>query len=79
LTKLVKEAGMPTVNLFDARTHLSQLVERAAAGEEIVIAKNGIPRARLVAATAQMTPVRTAKSKRDKNVAKGSGSASAPV
>jgi hypothetical protein len=24
---------MPTVDLFDARTHLSQLVERAAAGE----------------------------------------------
>jgi prevent-host-death family protein len=37
-----------TVSLYEAKTHLSQLVERAAAGEEIVIAKSGRPRARLV-------------------------------
>jgi prevent-host-death family protein len=37
-----------TVNLYDAKTHLSQLVERAAAGEEIVIAKAGKPKAKLV-------------------------------
>jgi prevent-host-death family protein len=36
------------VNLYEAKTRLSQLVERAAAGEEIIIAKDGIPRARLV-------------------------------
>lgn len=36
------------VNLYEAKTHLSELVERAAAGEEIVIAKAGRPRARLV-------------------------------
>jgi len=36
------------VNLYDAKTHLSELVERAAGGEEIVIAKAGLPRARLV-------------------------------
>jgi prevent-host-death family protein len=35
-------------NLYDAKTALSQLVERAAAGEEIVIAKAGRPLARLV-------------------------------
>jgi prevent-host-death family protein len=35
-------------NLYDAKTALSQLVERAAAGEEIVIAKAGCPLARLV-------------------------------
>ena len=39
---------MKTVNLYDAKTHLSRLVERAAAGEEIVIAKAGRPRAKLV-------------------------------
>ena len=38
---------MTQVNLYDAKTHLSQLVERAAAGEEIVIAKAGVPVARL--------------------------------
>lgn len=37
------------VNLYEAKTHLSSLVEAAAGGEEIVIAKNGKPRARLVA------------------------------
>jgi prevent-host-death family protein len=36
------------VNLYDAKTHLSQLIERAAKGEEIVIAKAGKPKARLV-------------------------------
>jgi prevent-host-death family protein len=35
-------------NLDEAKTSLSQLVERAAAGEEIIIAKAGKPRARLV-------------------------------
>ena len=37
-----------TVNLYEAKTHLSRLVERAARGEEIVIAKAGRARARLV-------------------------------
>lgn len=45
------------VNLYDAKTHLSELVERAAAGEEIVIAKAGRPRARLVPLAAER-PVR---------------------
>ena len=36
------------INLYEAKTNLSQLVERAAAGEEIVIAKAGRPLARLV-------------------------------
>lgn len=37
-----------TLNLYEAKTRLSRLVEEAAAGEEIVIAKAGVPRARLV-------------------------------
>jgi prevent-host-death family protein len=36
------------INVYEAKTHLSELIERAAAGEEIVIAKSGTPRARLV-------------------------------
>lgn len=36
------------VNLYEAKTHLSELVERAAMGEEIVIAKAGRPKARIV-------------------------------
>jgi prevent-host-death family protein len=39
---------MKTVNIHAAKTHLSSLVEEAAAGEEIVIAKAGRPVARLV-------------------------------
>jgi prevent-host-death family protein len=39
---------MTQVNIHEAKTHLSRLVDRAAAGEEIVIAKAGKPRARLV-------------------------------
>jgi prevent-host-death family protein len=40
------------VNLYEAKTHLSQLVDDAARGEEIVIAKNGKPMAKLSAAAA---------------------------
>jgi prevent-host-death family protein len=36
------------VNIHEAKTHLSRLVERAAAGEEIVVAKAGRPMAKLV-------------------------------
>jgi prevent-host-death family protein len=39
---------MKQVNLYEAKTQLSKLVDDAAAGEEIVIAKNGKPRARLL-------------------------------
>ncbi|HEY8874448.1 MAG TPA: type II toxin-antitoxin system prevent-host-death family antitoxin [Stellaceae bacterium] len=38
---------MRTVNIHAAKTHLSRLVEDAAAGEEIIIAKSGKPIARL--------------------------------
>lgn len=37
-----------TINIYEAKTHLSALVEKAAGGEEIVIAKAGKPMARLV-------------------------------
>lgn len=39
--------GTKRVNLYEAKTQLSELVDRAAVGEEIVIAKNGKPLARL--------------------------------
>jgi prevent-host-death family protein len=39
---------MAQVGMHEAKTKLSQLVERAEAGEEIVIARNGKPVARLV-------------------------------
>lgn len=39
---------MPTVNIHEAKTHLSRLVERAARGEIFVIAKAGRPMVKLV-------------------------------
>jgi prevent-host-death family protein len=46
---------MTTVNIHEAKTHLSRLVDEVAAGAEIIIAKAGKPMARLVAISA---PVR---------------------
>lgn len=37
-----------TVNIHEAKTHLSRLVERVEAGQEVVIARAGRPVARLV-------------------------------
>ena len=41
---------MDSVNVHEAKTHLSRLLARVAAGEEIVISKRGRPVARLVPA-----------------------------
>lgn len=41
---------MITVGAFEAKTHLSTLLDRAAAGEEVVITKHGKPVARLIGA-----------------------------
>jgi prevent-host-death family protein len=37
-----------TVNVYEAKTKLSRLLDRVAAGEEVVIAKSGTPVAKLV-------------------------------
>ena len=39
---------MVTVNVHEAKTHLSRLLAKAEAGEDIVIARNGTPVARIV-------------------------------
>jgi prevent-host-death family protein len=41
---------MITVGAFEAKTHLSALLDKVAAGEEVVITKHGEPVARLVGA-----------------------------
>jgi prevent-host-death family protein len=46
---------MESVNIHEAKTNLSRLLERVEAGEEIIIARNGRPVARL---TAVATPKR---------------------
>jgi prevent-host-death family protein len=40
------------INIHEAKTHLSRLVEEAAAGTEVIIAKAGKPMARLSAVSA---------------------------
>ena len=39
---------MQKVNVHEAKTHLSRLLERVSAGEEIIISKAGTPIAKLV-------------------------------
>lgn len=49
---------MTEVNVHEAKTHLSRLLARVAAGEEVIISKAGKPVARLV-------PIRARKAKRE--------------
>ena len=39
---------MTKVNIHEAKTNLSKLLEKVDEGEEVVIAKNGVPKARLI-------------------------------
>ena len=39
--------SMETVNIYEAKTRLSQLVDRAAAGEDVVVSRNGKPLVRI--------------------------------
>jgi prevent-host-death family protein len=55
---------MVEVNIHEAKTHLSRLLSRVAAGEEVVIARAGEPVARLV-------PFRKSKGKRSLGMDKG--------
>ena len=38
---------METVNIYDAKTRLSQLVDKAASGEDVVVSRNGRPLVRI--------------------------------
>ena len=43
------------INIHDAKTHLSRIVEEVAAGREVIIAKAGKPMAKLVPLGAKVT------------------------
>ncbi|MGH9604626.1 MAG: type II toxin-antitoxin system Phd/YefM family antitoxin [Terracidiphilus sp.] len=47
---------MQTVNIYQAKTQLSRLVDLAAAGDDVVIARNGKPVARLTALKKEKKP-----------------------
>ena len=38
---------METVNIYDATTRLSQLVDKAATGEDVIVSRNGKPLVRI--------------------------------
>lgn len=38
---------METVNIYEAKTRLSQLVDKAASGEDVVVCRNGKPLVRI--------------------------------
>jgi prevent-host-death family protein len=48
---------MPVVNVHEAKSNLSRLIEQALRGEEVVIARNGVPAVKLV----QVNPAAPAK------------------
>ena len=48
LIRSIDQVGLAQYNVYEARTHLSRLIERAASGEEIVIARAGEPLVKLV-------------------------------
>lgn len=49
---------MATVNIYEAKTRLSQLVDKAAAGEDVVVSRNGKPLARITRLDAPKRRVR---------------------
>ena len=55
---------MHTVNIHEAKTHLSRLVEQVSKGQEILIAKSGKP-------IAKLTGIKTEKPKRQPGFLKG--------
>lgn len=55
---------MRSINIHEAKTHLSRLAEDVAAGEEIIVAKAGKPKMKLV-------PIDSAKKKIKFGVLKG--------
>jgi prevent-host-death family protein len=58
MTKFDLEAPVVTVNIHEAKTHLSKLVDRAAGGETVVIARAGKPLVRVSALDAPAEPRR---------------------
>ena len=49
---------MATIGAFEAKTHLSQLLEKVAAGEKFVITRHGKPVAKLVPVDEKDEPLR---------------------
>jgi prevent-host-death family protein len=49
---------METVNIYEAKTRLSQLVDKAVAGEDVVVSRNGKPLVRITRLDSSKRPIR---------------------
>jgi len=49
---------METVNIYEAKTKLSQLVDKAASGEDVVVSRNGKPLVRITRLEASKRRIR---------------------
>lgn len=58
---------MPTFNVHEAKTHFSKLLDRVLEGEEVVITRNGVPVAELVAARKRAFPLGAGRNDPDVN------------
>ena len=52
------EPSVPTVNIYEAKTQLSKLVDLAASGEDVVIGRAGKPVARITSLQASKRSIR---------------------
>ena len=48
---------MKIVSVYEAKTHLSRLLKRVAAGDEVIISKSGKPVARLIAISSEQPKI----------------------
>lgn len=49
---------MESVNIYEAKTHLSQLLDKAARGEDVVVCRNGKPLARITRLEGGKRPIK---------------------
>jgi prevent-host-death family protein len=49
---------MDPINIYEAKTRLSQLVDKAAAGEDVVVSRNGKPLVRITRLEGTKRPIR---------------------
>ncbi len=58
LVYFVVGKGMDSINIYEAKTRLSQLVDKAAAGEDVVVSRNGKPLVRITRLEENKRPIR---------------------
>jgi prevent-host-death family protein len=55
---MLRKTATETVNIYDAKTRLSQLVDVAAAGADVVVSRNGKPLVRITQLRDPKRPIR---------------------